>query len=240
MTNVHPLPTSSTSTDPLPISWVEALFDKMSLSYGKKFVDQWGGVDPKKLKDHWAEQLAVMSRTELSRGYRALETREWPPTLPEFKKLCRPEINIDAAVTEAVEQIVLRTQGKDQWSHPAIYWAAQKVGYFEMTTLTHAQLRVRFASILDDIVSKGSVPPIPARQFQVTDQSKDASPNPLSVEQKAQLRQQFQMFVTKPSAKADHRAWAKRILEREKRGDSSVSALQVRMAREAMNEPASA
>lgn len=236
MSNVHPIPPSSTSTDVLPLTWIEALFDRMSLSYGRKFTEQWDGIDPKKLKDHWAQELACMSRAELSRGYKALATRDWPPTLPEFKKLCRPEMSIDAAVAEAIEQIVLRTRGQDSWSHPAIYWAAQKVGYYELTTLTHAQVKVRFAPILDSILAKGNVPPVPARQFQIEGQAKDQAA-PLSEENRAQLRQSLRSFIDKANGKTDHRAWAKRIQDREAAGDELLTPLQMRMAREALAQP---
>jgi len=207
----------------------------MALDYGRKFVDQWGGVDPDKLKAHWAQELACMSRLELARGYRALATRDWPPTLPEFKKLCRPEISVDAAVSEAIEQIVLRTQGRDTWSHPAIYWAAQKVGYFELTTLTHAQVKTRFAPILDEILAKGNVPPVPERQFQLTDQAREQK-KLLSDENRAQLRQSLRTFIN-GSGKPDHRAWAKRILDREAAGDTTLTPLQIWFAREALAQP---
>ncbi len=232
MSNVHPIPQSSTSTDALPIAWIEALFDKMALSYGKRFTDQWGGVEPTKLKDHWAKELACMSRKELSRGYAALERRDWPPTLPEFKKMCRPGIDVDAALTEAIEQLQRRNQGKDNWSHPAIYWAAQKVGYYEMTTMTHAQLKPRFAVALEDVMTKGDIKPVPAPQLMLTAPDE----KPVTKETLAKFREVIKTFKG-AAERVDHRAWAKRIVARAGEGDPSVTPLQLRMAKEALAEP---
>src|SRR5450830_1156465 len=74
----------------IPEKWVKALFNKMAFSYGVKFADQWKGIDPDGIKRHWAQKLFVLTTAELTRGVERLDTRAWPPTLPEFLALCRP------------------------------------------------------------------------------------------------------------------------------------------------------
>ena len=70
---------------------VAAVFAEMSALYGKKFADQWSGVDPETLKWVWVDKLSrYASNPEIIRM--ALDTccdhNPWPPTLPEFLKLC--------------------------------------------------------------------------------------------------------------------------------------------------------
>lgn len=90
---------------------------------------------------------------------------DWPPSLAEFIKACRPAPNIDAALHEAVDQMRLRAQGKDQWSHPAIYWAALDVGEFELRNLPAERVRPRFAEALRKWLAKPDVPPVPERML---------------------------------------------------------------------------
>ena len=83
-----PLTTSLTSTEALPTTWVERIFDVMLATFGKKFIDQWVGVEPEKLQAHWAAKLAGYAPAELKRGIDALEKLTFAPTLPEFRALC--------------------------------------------------------------------------------------------------------------------------------------------------------
>ncbi|MGE5622231.1 MAG: hypothetical protein ACM3WS_03635 [Bacillota bacterium] len=226
---------------------MEWLFGQIHGLFGNQFLDKFRSghiVDRKdtgieNMKAVWAEKIREnrMHFGEIKRGLAGCAKLKFPPNWSEFFALCRPQINVDAAVTEAMEQIVLRTQGKDTWSHPAIYWAAQKVGYFELATMTHAQAKARFAPILDDILAKGDIPEIPEHQPQIANDADPKPANPLSAERKAQLRQQLHAFASKAAGKADHRAWAKRILEREKQGDQTLMPIQVSMAREALSAP---
>src|SRR5579872_932889 len=106
----------------LPEKWIERLFAEMSMTYGRKFTDQWGGQDPHALKRFWATKLAGFTGEELKRGVATLQLREWPPTLPEFVKLCRPSVDVLAAYYEAVAGVTERAKGNmGEWSHPAIF-----------------------------------------------------------------------------------------------------------------------
>jgi hypothetical protein len=57
--------------------------------YGARFADAWKGCDLRNVKSVWAETLGSLSRDELARGVAGCMGREWPPTLPEFVKMCR-------------------------------------------------------------------------------------------------------------------------------------------------------
>lgn len=117
--------TSLANPSALPESWIERLFLRFSAMYGSKFADLWRGCDLASVKALWAEELAGYAADEIKRGIDCCKTRDWPPTLPEFLKLCRPPVDFERSFFEAAKQIGLRDSGTDEWSHPAIYWACR-------------------------------------------------------------------------------------------------------------------
>lgn len=160
------LPKSATSPQRpsvLPDEWIERLFLRFSAMYGSRFSDMWRGCDLSAVKAAWAEDLGGLTRDELRRGVDACKTREWPPTLPEFVKLCRPPISAEAAFREAVEQTIRRDQGRDQWSHPAIFWAAQKITAFELKNRSWRELEAVWRDEFGKQLARGEWPPIPER-----------------------------------------------------------------------------
>ena len=98
---------------------------EMRLMYGAKFGQQWQGLTPRELKDSWDQKLTGMTEAEIRAGLVACLSRDWPPTVPEFLRLCRPWLNPEVAYHEAVHGMSCRRRGEmGNWSHPAIYWAA--------------------------------------------------------------------------------------------------------------------
>jgi hypothetical protein len=220
---------SKTSTESLPEAWIERLLDKMLLSYGKKFLDQWGGVDTDKLVKHWSHELASYSREELGRGYAALESKEWPPTLPEFKKLCRPGIDSLAAYHEAVEGCRARERGEiGNWSHPAIYWASAAMAY-DLKQQAYNIIAKRWETALHAEMSKGEWSAIPAPLVALPAPGKTLSDRQQASER---LKQLNASDVLKP--KVDHKYWIKAILKRQAAGDDTLPGISIRFAKEAM------
>jgi hypothetical protein len=220
--------------DAIPKHWVESLFEKMLFEYGKKFSDQWGGADAEGLKIHWATRLADLSGEELKRGVQALAGRDWPPTLPEFRKLCRPPIEPMTAYYVAVSEIQARDRGEmGEWPHPAVYWAAVKIGAFDLKNQSYSQIRARWESALEAEMAKGEWSAIPEPMAALPAPGKGE----LSKEKAAELIQKLGAdgIIKQPEVeKVDHKLWAKRIMERENRHDPTLSALQVRFAKEAL------
>ena len=87
----------SNSINAIPDHWIDALFAKMSTYYGNKFADMWRDGNMQAIKAVWAQECLKLSREEFTRGANALMAQEWPPTLPQFIKLCRPAIDAVAA-----------------------------------------------------------------------------------------------------------------------------------------------
>lgn len=220
---------SLTSTEALPESWIERLLDKMLLSYGKKFLDQWGGVDTDKLVRHWSEELASYTREELGRGYAALESQEWPPTLPAFKKLCRPGIDSAAAYQEAVEGCRARERGEiGNWSHPAIYWASAAMAY-DLKQLAYNVIAKRWETALQAEMSKGEWSAIPAPMIALPAPGKTLTSRQQATEA---LKQLGASDVLK--SHANSRAWITKIFDRQAAGDETLPGISIRFAKEAM------
>lgn len=115
----------------------------------------------------WAEGLAAEGITpeEVKRGLEACRSQfEWPPSLAEFVKACRPPIDFEAAYREACEQMRLREIGCDRWSHPAIYWAAVSIGSFDLRNSTWGNIKTRWTAALRAELDKREWPEIPPRR----------------------------------------------------------------------------
>lgn len=229
-------PTLSTSTDPLE-AIVEQMFSDMLLTYGKRFGDMWAGSTVDALIDFWVRGLRGYTPREIKRGIEAMETRPWPPTLPEFKAMCRPPVEPMAAYYEAVAGVEARACGQSgRWSHPAIYWAAMPLA-FDLGSQTYSQIKPRWERALATEMDKGQWPEVPAPMLALTAPGVGVAHMTRENAEQA-LRKLRATVATKTAASnIDHRAWAKRIVEREARKDKTVSLLQVRMAREAIVEP---
>ncbi len=126
------------------MSMIDRLFERMLAMYGDRFAKMWGGVDPASMKDVWGRELADLTNEEWRRGVAALSDMDWPPSLPEFKKACRVQLDYEAAFNEAAN----RFGGKD-FSDPSIYWAALAVGA-EVRTQPYQRMKSRWVAALDD------------------------------------------------------------------------------------------
>lgn len=136
--------------------------NEMHLLYGAKFAQQWEGLTPRELKDSWNQKLAGLDEAQVRRGLVACMTREWPPTLPEFVKLCCPWMSPEVAYHEAVRGMSARKRGEiGIWSHPAVYWAAVGVSTVDLLSSTYGSIKARWEKTLSDELAKGAWPDIP-------------------------------------------------------------------------------
>lgn len=130
------------------MTWMERLFDVMLTHYGKAFLDKWSVVSADKLKAVWAEKLAGLTSAELKRGVESLDECVFPPSLPEFRRLCRPPVDYEGLYFEAAREWQRRRDGGDVWSDPAVYWAAQSMGSALRDT-PYEKARARWRGALD-------------------------------------------------------------------------------------------
>lgn len=69
------------------------LISKMRINYGKKFADQWSGVEPSELADEMVDQYQGLTAQDFVRGIERMKREEWPPTIPAFRSWCEPKSN---------------------------------------------------------------------------------------------------------------------------------------------------
>lgn len=153
---------TQSEVEALPTRWAAKLILRMQALYGAAFTRQWEGLDPDSMAQCWAEELAGYSAEEIRRGLDGCRTSKFPPTLPEFLTMCRPPIQPEVAFHEAVSGMVARRRGEiGSWSHPAIYWAAVRVGNTDMLGMGYGALRARWEGALREMLAAGRWAPIP-------------------------------------------------------------------------------
>lgn len=217
---------STSRPQPLPRSWVERISAHMLHAYGKRYTDLWAATKPEAWLAYWSEQLAGYTAAEIKRGMDALDAREWPPTLPEFKRLCRPPLDPQAAFYEALDGVQARERGeRGNWSNPAIFWAAVKVGAHDIKSNGYAQIQKRWETALQAILEAGSYPPIPDPALSLP------APGKAVLSRESEARLMAELGASGILRKRTHpRAWIERIRERQRAGDATLPAAAVRLA----------
>lgn len=73
----------------LPAKWVEALFTKLTLAYGRDFLARWEGLDICDVKTDWGHELAGFVSHPEAIAYALANLPPKAPTVLEFRALCR-------------------------------------------------------------------------------------------------------------------------------------------------------
>jgi hypothetical protein len=142
--------------------------------YGEKFARMWGMVQIDRMKAVWAEDLSDLTAAEIRRGLAACREQEWPPTLPQFHNLCRVPLDYEAAFYEASQHYGTA----HQWSAPAVYWAAVKMGN-EVRTLAYKVALSRWKNCLDWALQNRANETVPPHdQARLTDSKAALVPMP--------------------------------------------------------------
>lgn len=184
--------------------------------------------------DAWTKATRGLTELEFRRGVAKLSSFERPPSLPEFLKACRPEVNPLSAYYEAIEGVKGREQGElGTWSHPAIYWASVRVSAHDLKNQTYSQVRGRWEMALAAELEKGHWEVIPAPLIQIAGPKNERPSSKMVGEVMKRLKDET--FVKPGSSLADGKSWARKILKAHKEGDKTLSLIQIRFAREALN-----
>lgn len=199
--------------------------------YGSKFEEAWQTCIDDAI-DTWSEGLAGFTADEISSGLRGCMSRDWPPTLPEFAKLCRPPLDYDVAYATAVEQMRLRDSGRDCWPQAAIFWAAASLGS-DLRALPAAAIRGRWRVALDaalaDVASGALAAVVPARAIALP------APAPLSRDEAARVLAEVESRAGYGLGAPPPKAWAHEIKKRYLAGEPLFS-IQIANASEALGE----
>lgn len=213
----------------LGIAMIDHLFNRLDGAYPIR----WRSAFPSEeaianWRESWAEAFDEEGLTpdEVKAGLQVCRKQfDWPPSIAEFIKACRPAINVDAALYEAAQQLRLRAEGKDEWSNPAIYWAALRVGEFDMLNLSHAALLKRFGAALDTVLAQDQIPAVPPRLTALPAPGRGRA-SPERVE--AAVRE-----VRATTKDPGNKRWAERIVARDKAGKKIALGV-LRMAQAAL------
>lgn len=136
--------------------------NEMRMLYGSKFAQQWQGLTARELKESWDQKLSGLGERDVRRGLVACLRRDWPPTLPEFLRLCCPWMDTEVAYHEAVHGMSCRRRGEmGEWSHPAVYWAAVAVSSNDLLNSTYGSIKGRWEKTLIEEMAKGTWKEIP-------------------------------------------------------------------------------
>lgn len=208
------------------------LLKRMATFWGKPFHDKWSMMKDGELLEIWSSSLKGLTELEFRRGVAKLVEFERPPSLPEFLKACRPEVNPLTAYYEAVEGVRSRDQGEaGTWSHPAIFWASVRVSAFELKSQSYSAIRQRWEAALAAELAKNRWDEIPAPMVALPAPGK----NGLSREGAAKMLQELKAKSNAPpkGAQGDGKDWARKILQREKNGEK-ILPIQREFARQAL------
>jgi hypothetical protein len=121
---------------PLPLEWVEKIFKKLTLVYGRDFQSRWEGLDVMEVKIDWAHELAGLQENPrcITHALQNLPPAK-PPTVLEFRALalkCPGEsvalLPLARLEPEVVAQHVARANavkptgffGNKDWAHRII------------------------------------------------------------------------------------------------------------------------
>lgn len=210
----------------LQISMMDHLYNRLDGAYPHK----WRSNFPNQIAiDNWSVSWAEafeeekITLEEVAKGLKhCRKNLEWPPSIAEFIKACRPTTDPLKAYYEAVAGCQARQRGEvGEWSHPAIFWAAMPLS-FELQNQTYSQIKHAWESAFNAQLAKGNWEKIP-----------DPDPAPVALLAAPPKRSEEQVMRYIGVAKAlkprtDHRAWIEKVLN-----DKNAPMIAKKFAREA-------
>ena len=115
----------------LPIAWVEKIFQKLTLTFGRDFTNRWEGIPLEEVKADWAHELRGFHQNPqaIKRGIETCIGGK-PPTVHEFKAACAkyvpdykalPVAKADAEIVQneisKSRVLINRSTGNKDWAH---------------------------------------------------------------------------------------------------------------------------
>ncbi len=150
------------------ISLIDHLWNRLSGTYGGRWLKDFPDMQSiENWKAAWSEALDEERVTpqEVAEGLRTCRRKfpDWPPAVGEFIQACRPGLIPENAFYDAVEGMTARRRGEmGQWTHPAVYWAAVRVGSHDLLNCGYSVMQTRWERALSDELGRGEWAAIPA------------------------------------------------------------------------------
>lgn len=110
---------------PLPASWVDSLFARLSVRYGDAWMRKWDGLDLVAVKADWAVELGAMSPEAISYALDNLPTDRPPATAAAFRSLATnrprhqpPQLPAPKASDAVVAEVMSKAFGPKPGADP--------------------------------------------------------------------------------------------------------------------------
>jgi hypothetical protein len=205
----------------LGISLMDHLYNRMEGMYPQRWKANFpSATSIQNWRESWAEAFEDERITpqDIAVGLKACRKRyDWPPSLPEFIKACKPPIDYENLFAGAAVSV---STGK--WENKLAYWATQYVGSFEVRNDPYAKMKNRWTKAIDELLEDGELPEIPP--------SREALPAPgkqsISKEEAAMRVKELGLDPKRKEPKA----WARNILE----SPAVYPAISIAFAKEAL------
>ena len=117
-------------SETLQAKWMDRLFQRFASAYGKHWMDMWNGANIEEIKGDWAEYLDGINPLNMKEALDyCIEHKPFPPTLPEFKILCKQLHKTD--VTKALPRKFTpeEIERNQQRVHAAVSQLTEKTDY---------------------------------------------------------------------------------------------------------------
>ena len=77
----------------IPVEWVDRIFERLTVLFGRRFGDLYAGVDQDRLREAWAIELGGFRGhpERIAKALQSCKGAQHPPTLSEFVSLCRTQ-----------------------------------------------------------------------------------------------------------------------------------------------------
>jgi hypothetical protein len=142
----------------LPKHWVSALFKKFQARYGHKWMAAIDGIEELAVGE-WARELSGLTGEAIRAGLDAWDG-DWPPSAPEFARLCRDLVTGAPSAAEAW-RIICNARGKpgslqQRYQHPVVLAAATHpdCDAFAWSQLPERDGLARFAPLYQRMLDK--------------------------------------------------------------------------------------
>jgi len=220
------------------ISLIDHLWNRLSGTYRGRWLKDFPDMQSiENWKEAWAEALDEdrVTPQEVAEGLRTCRRMfpDWPPAVGEFIRACRPGLIPENAFHDAVAGMSARRRGEvGQWSHPAVYWAAVRVGSHDLLNCGYSVMQARWERALSEELSRGEWATVPTPAV--------ALPAPgatyATPEEATKALEALEAGTILNESGRDPRRGAKRILaEAAKKGGRRYSITVLAMAKAAMN-----
>lgn len=142
------------------------LISKMRVNFGKRFADQWAGVEPDELEREMVDQYQGLTSADFLRGIERMKKEKWPPSIPEFRQWCESEhaaykgkfaalANIEAWLCDRTVQIT----NAEKEAYNAVYSMFDQLkycsNYEKQKFYAYEAFKDAYVEVVKDLLEKG-------------------------------------------------------------------------------------